>query len=288
MGVNFSNLVRVSFGVIFQPHFCWMGGRGCGWGPNLEASTSARKVSVKDIRWSPSSWASIFGSTSGMKNWNNTSLERIIQLWGILKKLYICAHKSIKVDRSLYRNYVCQSQVLCLNLEKEMGIFSNVQCESNQKDQAAVASAIPTAGDVDGRDRMAPSRMIPRVCWGFEDLILREMLLMAEILHQLIWKLSHYLQGFIHPWWWRISSINRYKLMGCILSLEGLESKLFDILDETPLSKQFSGFMLNFGGLVDSCRFKKHAAHRGSQNGTWHYSLENNCVNCCPIFLRSK
>ena len=47
-----------------------------------------------------------------------------------------------------------------------MGIFSNVQCESNQKDQAAVASAIPTAGDVDGRDRMAPSRMIPRGLLG--------------------------------------------------------------------------------------------------------------------------
>ena len=65
-----------------------------------------------------------------------------------------------------------------------------------QKDQAAVASAIPTAGDVDGRDRMAPSRMIPRVCWGFEDLILKVILLMAEILQQLIWKLSHLFTGF--------------------------------------------------------------------------------------------
>ena len=33
-------------------------------------------------------------------------------------------------------------------------------------------------------------------------------LLMEEILHQLIASLSHYLQGFIHPWWCRISSIN--------------------------------------------------------------------------------
>ena len=32
--------------------------------------------------------------------------------------------------------------------------------------------------------------------------------LMAEILHQLIDSLSHYLQGFIHPRWCRISSIN--------------------------------------------------------------------------------
>ena len=34
------------------------------------------------------------------------------------------------------------------------------------------------------------------------------LLLMAEILHQLIGRLSHYLQGFIHPRWCRISSIN--------------------------------------------------------------------------------
>ncbi len=33
-------------------------------------------------------------------------------------------------------------------------------------------------------------------------------LLMAEILHQLIGSLSHYLRGFIHPRWCRISAIN--------------------------------------------------------------------------------
>ena len=36
-------------------------------------------------------------------------------------------------------------------------------------------------------------------------------LLMAEILHQLIGSLSHYLQGFIHPRWCRISAINSRK-----------------------------------------------------------------------------
>ena len=35
------------------------------------------------------------------------------------------------------------------------------------------------------------------------------LLLMAEILHQLIGSLSHYLQGSIHPRWCRISAINR-------------------------------------------------------------------------------
>ena len=34
------------------------------------------------------------------------------------------------------------------------------------------------------------------------------LLLMAEILHQLIGNLSHYVQGFIHPRWCRISAIN--------------------------------------------------------------------------------
>ena len=34
------------------------------------------------------------------------------------------------------------------------------------------------------------------------------LLLMAEILHQLIGSLSHYLYGFIHPRWCRISAIN--------------------------------------------------------------------------------
>ena len=35
-----------------------------------------------------------------------------------------------------------------------------------------------------------------------------KLLLMAETLHLLIGSLSHYLQGFVHPRWCRISSIN--------------------------------------------------------------------------------
>ena len=33
-------------------------------------------------------------------------------------------------------------------------------------------------------------------------------LLMAEIMHQLIGSASHYLQGFVHPTWCRISAMN--------------------------------------------------------------------------------
>ena len=43
--------------------------------------------------------------------------------------------------------------------------------------------------------------------------------LMAEILHQLIGSLSHYLQGFIHPRWCRISAINsRVIKIDCLFS----------------------------------------------------------------------
>ena len=41
-----------------------------------------------------------------------------------------------------------------------------------------------------------------------------DILLMEEILHQLIGGLSHYLQGFIHPRWCRISSINSMSSLG--------------------------------------------------------------------------
>ena len=45
-------------------------------------------------------------------------------------------------------------------------------------------------------------------CYGKGDVEVGIIMLMAEILHQLICSLSHYLQGFIHAWWCRISAIN--------------------------------------------------------------------------------
>ena len=44
-------------------------------------------------------------------------------------------------------------------------------------------------------------------------------LLMEEILHQLICSLSHYLQGFMHPRWYRISSINGMDCLPCYFSI---------------------------------------------------------------------
>ena len=58
------------------------------------------------------------------------------------------------------------------------------------------------------------------------------LLLMAEILHQLMGSLSHYLQGFIHPWWCRISAINSiiYHL-SCVMVTQG------SCLDDKSLKK---------------------------------------------------
>ena len=52
--------------------------------------------------------------------------------------------------------------------------------------------------------------------WITKAFCLPTLVLMAEILHQLIGSLSHYLQGFIHPRWCRISSINT--ITSCIWS----------------------------------------------------------------------
>ena len=62
--------------------------------------------------------------------------------------------------------------------------------------------------------RFSPSgqnRMVQIPQGRFRGLIL----LMEEILHQLICSLSHYLEGFTHPRWYRISSINSMDCLPC-------------------------------------------------------------------------
>ena len=66
--------------------------------------------------------------------------------------------------------------------------------------------------------RFSPSgqnRMVQIPQGRFRGLIL----LMEEILHQLICSLSHYLQGFTHPRWYRISSINSMDCLPCSFSI---------------------------------------------------------------------
>ena len=81
-------------------------------------------------------------------------------------------------------------------------------------------------------------------------------LLMGEILHQLIGTLSHYLQGFIHPRWCRISSINR----------------------RFAKNETFGGGYLNspaqYGFRNDA--LKLHLFH-----WCWGHSSENPVIYCC-------
>ena len=61
---------------------------------------------------------------------------------------------------------------------------------------------------------------------------------MAEILHQLIGCFSHYLQGFIHPRWCRISAINRSSLPSIIFQGRGVCFRIaIKNTKETPISE---------------------------------------------------
>ena len=81
------------------------------------------------------------------------------------------------------------------------------------------------------------SRILSKTTWHFAGgkcfflAMLRKhvILLMAEILHQLIGSLSHYLQGFRHPRWCRISAIN--SMFSEIFTREVFEKKKLPLTD---------------------------------------------------------
>ena len=96
---------------------------------------------------------------------------------------------------------------------------------------------------------------------------------MAEILHQLIGSLSHYLEGFIHPRWCKISAINSrtsLKLTGFVTAYQPLI---------TPQKKNTSSHLPNF--------------HQYSTvNRKTHLGCQSFCCMCqaaegsCSSFLR--
>ena len=68
------------------------------------------------------------------------------------------------------------------------------------------------------------------------------MMLMAEILHQLIGSISHYLQGFIHPRWCRISAINS------IMKVSNHQRSWWSVATLTAVSKfHFASFSKRIG-----------------------------------------
>ena len=83
-------------------------------------------------------------------------------------------------------------------------------------------------------------------------------LLMAEILHQLIGSLSHYLQGFVHPRWCRISAINSsltslsfflctVTFFGTRLKIDTLRGRSFFFIEQRlSVSLQKTNDLVNF------------------------------------------
>ena len=65
---------------------------------------------------------------------------------------------------------------------------------------------------------------------------------MEDILHQLIGSLSHYLQGFIHPRWCRISSINSTWILREFTLSEKLGKAPIYWLIEKPDSQIFTTY----------------------------------------------
>ena len=72
-----------------------------------------------------------------------------------------------------------------------------------------------------------PESPIPPPKKNLPATIFQVLLLMEEILYQLMGSLSHYSQGFIHPRWFRISSINSMLSSGRISKVSTIQQGVF-------------------------------------------------------------
>ena len=73
-----------------------------------------------------------------------------------------------------------------------------------------------------------------------------ELLLMAEIVHHLEQRLSHHSQGFIHPRWCRISSINSMYVIMCLFLIGKKGMNIFSTIWTYQHTRSFpQGQMLN-------------------------------------------
>ena len=97
-------------------------------------------------------------------------------------------------------------------------LFAKDPWNHNEKKQQPQVQLLSRSASIQENDRTMLScwqKMCPQTCRIVGGRFLSQqtanyikLLLMEEILHQLIGSLSHYLQGFIHPNWCRISSIH--------------------------------------------------------------------------------
>ena len=95
-----------------------------------------------------------------------------------------------------------------------------------------------------------------------------ELLLMAEILHQLIGSLSHYLQGFMHPWWCRISLHQQYGSV-CVI----YATTVFRVKYMTKRAP-FSGRMYTARKTPNSRNYRSQKFHIWSFKTFWMFCLD--------------
>ena len=91
---------------------------------------------------------------------------------------------------------------------------------------------------------------------------------MAEILHQLIGSLSHYLQGFIHPWWCRISLHQQY---GSVCGIYA--TTVFRVKYMTKRAP-FSGRMYTARKTPKSRNYRSQKFHMWSFKTFWMFCLD--------------
>ena len=130
-------------------------------------------------------------------------------------------------------------------------------------------------------------------------------LLMAEILHQSIGSLSHYLQGFIHPRWCRISSINSmckfstlYYTLLWSLSIKNWTWKNYCISHRHPMgqganreTKASNRSAVGLGGIVSATKIKLSAPWYWTSFAICSKKLDFMCfLNCdyCVIVIETK
>ena len=99
---------------------------------------------------------------------------------------------------------------------------------------------------------------------------------MEEILHQLIWRIYHYLQGVIHLRWCRISSINSIKDPTHF-------SFPWFLKEGYPIIPPFCRSEGNFPQLFVIWFWQNFVWFRWSLNASWR----KRSAQCCDLFLSS-
>ena len=108
-------------------------------------------------------------------------------------------------------------------------------------------------------------------------------ILMEEILHQLIGSLSHYLQGFIHPRWCRISSINSIICRQWFNYFSDLVFHLFAVRSWQPNCQYYSIIWMSRYVNQDAVLCRSREVHKVSEQ--WIKTTDQSETSCRKWFM---